>query len=221
MRIEFNKNIEGYDNLEGFLTAEPEKYHHNSFQDGYFIKFEDNLDKLKKYLVDGLEQEFKKTFTTTRTAYNTLWIAGNNPFSLRLDADKNSSWKLEQKADRWDLIGNHTRKKRFSKTIQIPIFREIPEANVKGKICFERLDGIDPNPILGILINNNYESEVIPTSQELEDAIKRSKKSSKSSVRSYSSGSSNNTSGGSNMGSAVGGAIGGIPGAIVGSFFDD
>ena len=50
---------------------------------------------------------------------------------------------------------------------------------------FEKLIEVNPNPILDVLIENDYKSIIIPTSQELKDLIKKAKKRTKSKEDDY------------------------------------
>jgi len=138
--------------------------HHTA---GYFIDLNIDLSRLEKSLVDNLEQRFNGIFSTKRISHKELWISGDNPFSLRLNSKKSY-------AERWEKISSKE-KKGFLRTKQIPVLREIPTIQINGMVYFEKLGGIDPNPILDVLIDNGYYSKIISTSQELEKAVEKAK----------------------------------------------
>ena len=76
---------------------------------------------------------------------------------------------------------------------------------MKGTVAYESLESAEPTPVLDILNTLGYSAEVIPTPQEIEEAIEKARASAK---RRSSSTHHNSDSGIGGLGLATGVAIG-------------
>ena len=171
---------------------------------------------MEKDLTEDAEQRLVKSgFEVQRAGDNSLWVPGltgqdQDPFALKLSTYHSSPWGYYEDEAKWEPAGTKTIGRVFRR--EGPIHMEIPVVEVSGTVTFERLEGSDPAPVLDVLTSLGYGCEVIPTSQELEEAVVRAKSSSSSSSGYRSSSGSSDSGPGLGTGLVIGAVLGGVLG---------
>lgn len=193
MKISFHKGIKGYDNLKDFFTEEPMELHdayrpyirlHDpKINEAFYTGFDKDYPKLNKHLGDALEKSLTdRKFPVTRTSHGELWISGDNPFSLSFSSsfmfptiyvDKNRVQLSGHKED-WEYQGTKEQKGWLFRR-EVPVFRENPLVHVSGQVYFEKLEDVDTVPVLEALKEQRYDSRVISTPEELQQAFDKIK----------------------------------------------
>ncbi len=175
MFIQFEKEIRGVDNLEGFVTSRnSEVYKRKEY---YFCDYD--VDAILKSELGFFQKCFQnKEYNFRLTADNFIWVSDPEPFSLKLFIDTNSynfdnnSWAKVNYCE-FETVG--VKRSSIFKTSK-PILQEIHVADLSGTIKYERLMGVDPIPVLDMLKKLGYSAKVETTSEELQEAVERANK---------------------------------------------
>ena len=179
MRIEYSKKLTDGRELAPFLSLEEPQFvqsWESSSKDKYLVAMKYDLPGLEKSLVSTIENNLRgNNFKTTRSGNRSLWVSTPDKFSLYLESEVTNN-----NAER--LVKKNTRPKReFIFTRQIPVFWEAPSVDVSGEVCYEAFEGVEPAPVLDVLNKLGYAAVVIPTPEELREAIEKLKVSRRSS----------------------------------------
>ena len=172
MFIQFEKEIRGVDNLEGFVTSRnSEVYKRKEY---YFCDYDTSA--ILEYGLGFFQKYFQnKEYNFRLTANNSIWVSDPEPFSLSFSVSTNnytSSWAKVEYCE-FETVGmKHDGIFKTSK----PILQEIPVADLSGTIKYERLMGVDPIPVLDMLKKLGYPAKVETTSEELQEAVERANK---------------------------------------------
>ena len=198
MKIEISRKISGFKNLEEFVKErEPVFAEYRSDKNNVnLILVEYDCDKLLKNLTNAVEDAFKeKNFKITRSAFNALWSSEPDQFSFALYAKPSDAYyEYTRNAKPIEKIGEDVVKKktlfggRTNKTIEK--YRVVPSVSLSGTVSYEGFKRVEPKPVLEALAKLDYASRVIPTSEDLLEAIEKIRLASKNRSSGYSHSSS-------------------------------
>lgn len=218
MRIEYSKTIAEPQLFNGVITPQPVEYDDN--RRGDVIRLRYDLGALESRLTDLLDIRIRALgMQSQRTASGRIWISAPTPCAVILQANRVNGHPLDDDhrvSPYWFTDSDFTQigtreNRRFFGRKQIPIYQEKPGAiSIFGKVTYEGFENLNPTPMLNVLAAEGYGSVVVPTSQELEDALVRAKKE----LASRRSASARQDSGGSD------GVVAFAAGVLLGSFLD-
>lgn len=236
MRIDFSKQIRSTKGLEEFFQYCPEQIRRSSeffsFFNSRYARLKCDIRGIYNRFREELQTELVKAgFDPRETAANVIWVSSPEKFSVFLDCrDRYPGYTTDPHLDKdnWELaeIRDITKQKLFgrSETRKVKVYRAVPKIEILGKVAFERLENVDPNPVLNLLSALKYGSRVITTPEEVEKELAKARQTYHSPPSSKEEPSENYSTG--TIAGAVAGAVeGGIEGAIVGgaigSLFDE
>jgi hypothetical protein len=176
MRIDFSKRIEGKDALGNYV-----KEHEPVFMDDnygnehklFFINFSYDLYGLTEHLMQSLEASLAANNNTAiRSSNRDLWVS--SPVKLSISFTDIASFKPERQywTQKKEIVDEQeirylTLPYKFGLwTRDLPVESFTPYVDVKGKICYERVDDVEPTPIIKLLRDLGYGAVVITTPME-------------------------------------------------------
>ena len=178
MRIQYHQTIDNEKILGKFVHREEPEYRRD---DGIFIaRLDYDLEGLTKQFTQDIESAIHGAgYTTIRTADDKIWVSAPEKFSLCtktriLQPDiHDHSKKYLPDIQLEDIIKTKSTRPIGLFRRQKPVYNEKPKVTITGTVVYDQLTGVEPTPILDILKKLGYESEVIPTSKEVETIIAR------------------------------------------------
>jgi len=185
MKILYEQTIDSDKVLGKYVVRGEPEYRK---KDGIFVaRLAYDLEGLTKQFTSDIESAFQKAGNTiVTTGDGKIWVSAPEKFSL--DMQTNSTIPDCQNPSKRDL--NYLLTEDMIKTKgtlpvglfrrEKPVYNEKPKVIVTGIIVYAQLTGVEPTPIIEILKTLGYQSEVIPTSKEVEkiamSILKRMKK---------------------------------------------
>lgn len=194
MRINFSKTLRGKEYPQDLLKKLPEDTYgdYSSRIEAFLEKFQYNLQALDERLTTGIQDRLtSKGFDVQRTSSATFYSA--NPVSIsvslnsklnNLDGRVGADYRFFNNIDK-KKIGDRVIPRKnllFMKRSDqvIPIYQEVPNVIVKGKVQYDWFKEYDPSPVISALSEEGYASSVVQTIDELKEiaAIAKSKRDS-------------------------------------------